>query len=84
MLIPTELRKTYDLAALPMADTLEPVPLGGEARLTATSAAEQESRMKTLMVWGVLIVGVMVLAAMAWRIWREVKRRRSISHKKPA
>ncbi len=74
MLIPTELRKTYDLAALPMADTLEPVPLGGEARLTATSAAEQESRMKTLMVWGVLIVGVMVLAAMAWRIWREVKK----------
>ena len=28
MLIPTELRKTHDLAALPMADTLEPVPLG--------------------------------------------------------
>ena len=74
MLIPTELRKTYDLAALPMADTLEPVPLGGEARLTATSAAEQESRMKTLMVWGVLIAGVMVLAGMAWRIWREVKK----------
>ena len=37
--------------------------------------------MKTLMVWGVLIAGVMVLAGMAWRIWREVKRRRSISHK---
>lgn len=29
--------------------------------------------MKTLMVWGVLIAGVMVLAGMAWRIWREVK-----------
>ncbi|MBF4213129.1 DUF3999 family protein, partial [Pseudomonas donghuensis] len=39
-----------------------------------TSAAEQESRMKTLMVWGVLIAGVMVLAGMAWRIWREVKK----------
>ncbi|KZR30537.1 DUF3999 domain-containing protein [Enterobacter genomosp. S] len=75
MLIPSGLRKTYDLAALPMADTLEAVPLGGEARLTATSAAEQESRMKTLMVWGVLIAGVMLLAGMAWRIWRETQRK---------
>lgn len=74
MLIPSGLRKTYDLAALPMADTLEVVPLGGEARLTATSAAEQESRMKTLMVWGVLIAGVLLLAGMAWRVWREVKK----------
>ncbi|MBE3467459.1 DUF3999 domain-containing protein [Enterobacter cloacae complex sp. P15RS] len=74
MLIPSGLRKTYDLAALPMADTLEAVPLGGEARLTATSAAEQESRMKTLMVWGVLIAGVLLLAGMAWRVWREVKK----------
>ncbi|MBE4966863.1 DUF3999 domain-containing protein [Enterobacter cloacae complex sp. P24RS] len=74
MLIPSGLRKTYDLAALPMADTLEAVPLGGEARLTATSAAEQENRMKTLMVWGVLIAGVLLLAGMAWRVWREVKK----------
>lgn len=74
MLIPSGLRKTYDLEALPMADTLEAVPLGGEARLTATSAAEQESRMKTLMVWGVLIAGVLLLAGMAWRVWREVKK----------
>ncbi|GJL41349.1 TPA: DUF3999 domain-containing protein [Enterobacter chengduensis] len=75
MLIPAELRKTYDMANLPQADVVDDVALGGEARLTATSAADRESRRNTLLVWGVLIAGVILLAGMAWRIWREVQRK---------
>ncbi|MDV1911784.1 hypothetical protein [Klebsiella pasteurii] len=29
-------------------------------------------------VWGALIFGVVVLALMAWRIWREVKKSGSV------
>lgn len=75
MLIPADLRKTYDMANLPQADIVDDVALGGEARLTATSAGEQESRMNALLVWSVLIVGVILLALMAWRIWRETQRK---------
>jgi hypothetical protein len=75
MLIPADLRKTYDMANLPQADILDDVALGGEARLTATSAGERESRMNALLVWGVLIAGVILLAGMAWRIWRETQRK---------
>ncbi|MBE4853931.1 DUF3999 domain-containing protein [Enterobacter cloacae complex sp. P40RS] len=75
MLIPAALRKTYDMANLPQADLKDNVALGGEARLTATSAAERASRMNTLLVWGVLIAGVILLAGMAWRIWRETQRK---------
>lgn len=74
MLIPADLRKIYDVTNLPDAEVLEPVKLGGEARLTATSVAEQENLTKTLLVWGVLFVGVILLAGMAFRIWREVKK----------
>lgn len=74
MLIPASLRKTQDVNDLPWAMTQQRVTLGGEARLTATSAAEQQSRWKTLLVWGALIAGVAVLLVMAWRIWREVKK----------
>ena len=74
-LIPADLRKTYDMANLPQADIVDDVALGGEARLTATSAGEQESRMNALLVWSVLIVGVILLALMAWRIWRETQRK---------
>lgn len=52
MLIPASLRKTQDVNDLPWAMTQQRVTLGGEARLTATSAAEQQSRWKTLLVWG--------------------------------
>ncbi|MDE4081597.1 MULTISPECIES: DUF3999 family protein [Enterobacter cloacae complex] len=75
MLIPAALRKTYDMANLPQADLKDNVALGGEARLSATSAAERASRMNTLLVWGVLIAGVILLAGMAWRIWRETQRK---------
>lgn len=60
---------------LPQADILDDVALGGEGRLTATSASERESRMNALLVWGVLIAGVILLAGMAWRIWRETQRK---------
>jgi len=74
MLIPADLRKTYDMANLPQADVVDDVALGGEARLTATSAADRASWMNALLVWGVLIAGVILLAGMAWRIWRETQR----------
>ena len=78
MLIPASLRKKQDVSDLPLAVAQESVTLGGEARLTATSATEQQSGWKTLLVWGALIVGVLVLALMAWRIWREVKKSGSV------
>ena len=74
MLIPASLQKTQSVNNLPLAVVQESVTLGGEARLAATSAAEQQSSWKTLLVWGALIAGVVVLALMAWRIWREVKK----------
>lgn len=74
MLIPADLRKTYDVATLPSASFNEAVKLGGESRLTATSATERESQAKRLLVWGVLIVGVALLALLAFRLWREVKK----------
>ena len=74
LLIPASLRKTQEIDSLPGAAPQEDVALGGEARLTATSAAEQQSQWKTVLVWGALILGVAVLALMAWRIWREVKK----------
>ena len=74
MLIPASLRNTHPIDSLPWALAQQDVTLGGEERLTATSAAEQEARWKTLLVWGALLLGVAALALMAWRIWREVKK----------
>lgn len=74
-LIPPELRKQLDPASIPAALPGENVTLGGEARMTATSVAEQQGRWKTLLVWGVLVLGVAVLAWMAIRIWREAQNR---------
>jgi len=74
MLIPASLRESQSLRTLPHAVSGESVTLGGEARLTATSAAEEQQHWKTLLVWAVLIIGVMGLALMAWRIWRELKK----------
>ena len=61
--------------ALPQADILDNVALGGEGRLNATSAGERASWMNALLVWGVLIAGVLLLTGMAWRIWRETQRK---------
>ncbi|KFC08543.1 putative transmembrane protein [Trabulsiella guamensis ATCC 49490] len=73
MLIPEALEKAWPLDAIPRAQALEPVTLGGEERLTATSEAERASQWQTMLVWGALIFGVVLLLVMAWRIWREVK-----------
>lgn len=74
MLIPMSLRKTQKIDDLPWAVPQQNVTLGGEARLTATSVVEQQSQWQTLLVWGMLILGVVVLAIMAQRIWLEVKK----------
>ncbi|HEY4469467.1 MAG TPA: DUF3999 domain-containing protein [Klebsiella sp.] len=71
MLIPASLRQTQ---VLPWAVAQERVTLGGEARLTALSVADRQSRWITFLVWGALILGVVALSLMAWRIWREVKK----------
>lgn len=42
MLIPASLRKSQEIDYLPWATLQESVALGGEARLTATSVAEQQ------------------------------------------
>jgi len=72
-LIPEALRKQLDLAAIPGVHLDARMELGGEARLTATSPAERQGMWKTLLVWGALLLGVVVLVGMALRIWREVK-----------
>lgn len=72
-LIPQSVRSKYANEALPLAATNETLTLGGDARLSATSAAEQQNQWKTVLVWGALIAGVLLLAVMAWRAWREVK-----------
>ncbi|AVR03084.1 DUF3999 family protein [Pluralibacter gergoviae] len=72
-LIPESLRQSHDIEALPEAAPVAPVTLGGEARLGATSEEAQRSRWQTLLVWAILITGVLALAGMAWRLWREAK-----------
>ncbi|NUL38890.1 DUF3999 family protein [Kosakonia sacchari] len=72
-LIPEALRKQLDLTAIPEVLVQDRVALGGEERLTATSPAERQQTWKTVLVWGVLLLGVVVLVWMALRIWREVK-----------
>lgn len=74
-LIPPELRKQLGSESIAVALPGEKVTLGGEARMTATSVAEQQGMWKTLLVWGVLVLGVAVLAWMAIRIWREAQNR---------
>ncbi|MBS1206727.1 MAG: hypothetical protein H6R25_3626 [Proteobacteria bacterium] len=74
-LIPEALRKQNDLAAIPAVQVAERMTPGGQDRLTATSPAERQEMWKTWLVWGVLLLGVVVLAWMALRIWREVKKR---------
>lgn len=74
LLIPAALRKTQTIDDLPLAVARTSVALGGDARLIATSATEQQSLWKSILVWGALILGVAVLLIMAWRIWREVKK----------
>ncbi|MFC3189647.1 DUF3999 domain-containing protein [Pseudocitrobacter faecalis] len=73
-LIPESLTASKNVETLPWAQPLEAVKLGGEARLQAVSAGEQQKLWVALAVWAVLIVGVGALLIVAWRIWREVRR----------
>ncbi|MDF7680194.1 DUF3999 domain-containing protein [Enterobacteriaceae bacterium ESL0689] len=73
-LIPSSLHQSQDVDNLPWAKPQEKVSLGGEARLTAISAAEQQHQWQTWLVWIVLISGVIGLALIVWRIWCEVKK----------
>ena len=73
MIIPEKLRTRYTLDTLPVATEADTLTLGGEARLTATDPAERRSQMMTMLIWGVLVIGVLALAWVALRLWREVK-----------
>lgn len=72
-LIPAALRQQHAPESLPEAWVGEGVKLGGEARLNATSPIEQRSLWLTGLVWVALVLGVLALAWMVLRIWREVK-----------
>lgn len=73
MVIPEKLRGQYTLDTLPVATEADTVTLGGEARLTAVDPAERRSQWMTLLIWGVLVIGVLALLGVAYRLWREVK-----------
>lgn len=73
-LIPESLPASKNIETLPWAQPLETVKLGGDARLQAVSAGEQQKLWVALAVWAVLIVGVGALLMVAWRIWREARR----------
>lgn len=73
MVIPEKLRGQYTLDSLPVATEADTVTLGGEARLTAVDPAERRSQWMTMLIWGVLVIGVLALLGVAYRLWREVK-----------
>ncbi|MEB4675137.1 DUF3999 domain-containing protein [Enterobacteriaceae bacterium G50] len=73
-LIPESLPASKNIDTLPWAQPLEAVKLGGDARLQAVNAGEQQKLWIALAVWAVLIVGVGALLMVAWRIWREARR----------
>ncbi|MCE0800329.1 DUF3999 domain-containing protein [Buttiauxella sp. S04-F03] len=73
MLIPPELRKETGLETFASAQAQEQITLGGEARLNAVSPVERKSQWQTVLIWGVLILGVAVLLWMAMKLWREVR-----------
>ncbi|RPH28465.1 DUF3999 domain-containing protein [Buttiauxella warmboldiae] len=73
MLIPQELRKERGLETFPWAQTQKQIALGGKARLHAHSLAERKSQLQTLLIWGVLILGVALLLWLALKLWREVQ-----------
>ncbi len=76
-LIPAALRQQHSPDNLPEAVASDRVKLGGEARLSATSAAELRSQWQIWLVWAALVLGVLALLWMALRIWREVQKERS-------
>ena len=73
MVIPEKLRGQYTLESLPVATEADTITLGGEARLTAVDPAERRSHWMTMLIWGVLVIGVLALLLVAFRLWREVK-----------
>jgi hypothetical protein len=73
-LIPAGLRKQHAPDTLPDAVAHERIKLGGESRLSAVSPADRESQWHTFLVWGVLVLGVLALAWMALRIWRDIQK----------
>lgn|GEM_PF-278783 len=51
----------------------EPIALGGDSRLAAASGKPRAFPWKTASLWGVLAIGVILLALMAYRLTRELK-----------
>lgn len=71
-LIPRSEIPYRELYHLPTAHIMSPMILGGEERLTATSPVEREALWQKWLLWGLLIVGVLILALIVFKLAREV------------
>jgi len=74
-LIPSSLRTSIATDALPYALFGEKIELGGKARLTAVSAAEQTDVWKKSLIWVALIMGAGALVLLTFKIWRDLQKK---------
>lgn len=72
LLVPISELPQNGVTGLPSAYIDEPIVLGGEERLSATSQAERASQWQTWLLWGLLILGVLGLGFIVLKLAREV------------
>lgn len=66
-LVPDGRAETVPLAAVT-------APRGGKAAVTLPSSQQDRASLRTILLWGALIVGTLSLAAIAWSLYRGVRR----------
>lgn len=75
-LIPAALREGSELHQLPLAQVGKPFEVRGEAHSATENAAQSASTTgwwSQGLLWGILIVGVVGLALLAFKVWRELR-----------